>query len=85
MAARAGHLTCLQALVEYNIDVTSKSKDGRTPADFAYETGQAGCAGYLIMVESCWLLSARVAKLHQEMKECKDENIQLKKRLEVRR
>lgn len=83
VAAREGHMTCLQTLVDHNIDVTTADKDGRSPADYAYAAGQTGCARYLVMEESCWLLSQRVAKLHKELKDCKEENKDLKKRLEV--
>lgn len=76
-------MTCLQTLVDHNIDVTTADKDGRSPADYAYAAGQTGCARYLVMEESCWLLSQRVAKLHKELKDCKEENKDLKKRLEV--
>ena len=76
-------MTCLQTLVDHSIDVTTEDKDGRSPADYAYAAGQTGCARYLVMEESCWLLSQRVAKLHKELKDCKEENKDLKKRLEV--
>ncbi|XP_078356429.1 uncharacterized protein LOC144641257 isoform X2 [Oculina patagonica] len=83
VAAREGHMTCLQTLVDHNIDVTTEDKDGRSPADYAYAAGQTGCARYLVMEESCWLLSQRVAKLHRELKDCKEENKDLKQRLEI--
>lgn len=83
IAAREGHMTCLQALVDHNIDVTSEDRDGRSPADYAYTAGQTSCGRYLVMEESCWLLSLRVAKLHRELKECKDENKELRQKLEV--
>ena len=83
VAAREGHMTCLQTLVDHNIDVTTADKDGRSPADYAYAAGQTGCARYLVMEESCWLLSQRVAKLHRELKDCKEENKELKQRLEA--
>lgn len=83
VAAREGHMTCLQTLVDHNIDVTTEDKDGRSPADYAYAAGQTGCARYLVMEESCWLLSQRVAKLHKELKDCKEENKDLKQRLEA--
>ena len=84
IAAREGHMTCLQALVDHNIDVTSEDRDGRSPADYAYTAGQTSCGRYLVMEESCWLLSLRVAKLHRELKECKDENKELRQKLEAR-
>lgn len=83
VAAREGHLTCLQTLVDHNIDVSTEDKDGRSPADYAYAAGQTGCGRYLVMEESCWLLSMRIAKLHRELKDCKDENKELRQRLEV--
>lgn len=83
VAAREGHMTCLQTLVDHNIDVTTEDKDGRSPANYAYAAGQTGCARYLVMEESCWLLSQRVAKLHKELKDCKKENKDLKQRLEA--
>lgn len=83
VAAREGHMTCLQTLVDHNIDVTTEDKDGRSPADYAYAAGQTACARYLVMEESCWLLSQRVAKLHRELKDCKEENKELKQRLEM--
>lgn len=83
LAAREGHMTCLQTLVDHNIDVITADNDGRSPADYAYAAGQTSCARYLVMEESCWLLSQRVAKLHKELKDCKAENRDLKKRLEV--
>lgn len=83
VAAREGHMTCLQTLVDHNIDVTTDDKDGRSPADYAYAAGQTGCARYLVMEESCWLLSQRVAKLHRELKTCKEENKELRQRLEI--
>lgn len=83
IAAREGHMTCLQTLVDHSIDVTTADKDGRSPADYAYAAGQTGCARYLVMEESCWLLSQRVAKLHKELKDCKEENKDLKQRLEA--
>lgn len=83
VAAREGHMTCLQTLVDHSIDVTTEDKDGRSPTDYAYAAGQTGCARYLVMEESCWLLSVRVAKLHKELKACKDENKELKQKLEA--
>lgn len=83
VAAREGQISCLQALVDHNIDVTSEDKDGRSPADYAYAAGQTSCGRYLVMEESCWLLSVRIAKLHRELKECKDENKDLRQKLEV--
>lgn len=83
VAAKEGHMICLQTLVDHNIDVTTEDKDGRSPADYAYAAGQTGCARYLVMEESCWLLSQRVAKLHRELKDCKEENKDLKQRLEA--
>ena len=83
VAAREGHLTCLQTLVDHNIDVSTEDKGGRSPADYAYAAGQTGCGRYLVMEESCWLLSVRVAKLHRELKDCKDENKELRQRLEA--
>lgn len=83
VAAREGHLTCIQTLVDYDIDVTIPDKDGRSPADYAYSAGQTGCARYLVMEESCWLLSVRIAKLHKELKDCKEENKELRQRLEA--
>ena len=83
VAAKEGHVTCLQTLVDHNIDVTSEDRDGRTPTDWAYTAGQTSCARYLVMVEACWLLSVRVAKLHGELKEYKAENAELKKKLGV--
>ena len=83
VAAREGHMTCLQTLVDHNIDVTTEDKEGRSPADYAYAAGQTGCARYLVMEESCWLLSQRVAKLHRELKDCKEENKDLKERLQA--
>ena len=76
-------MTCLQTLVDHNIDVTTEDKDGRSPANYAYAAGQTACARYLVMEESCWLLSQRVAKLHRELKDCKEENKELKQRLEA--
>ena len=84
LAAREGHLLCLQSLVEYNSDVTARDKDGHTAADYAHKACQTGCSRYLVVVESCWLLAARVAKLHREVKMSKDENSELRERLEVR-
>lgn len=84
VAAREGHMTCLQTLVDHNIDVTTEDKDGRSPADYAYAAGQTGCGRYLVMEESCWLLSLRIAKLHKELKDCKDENKELRQKLEAR-
>jgi len=83
VAAREGQLTCLQTLVDHGIDVTTDDKDGRSPADYAYAAGQTGCARYLVMEESCWLLSVRIAKLHKELNDCKEENKELKQRLEI--
>lgn len=83
VAAREGHMTCLQTLVDHNIDVTIEDKDGRSPADYAYAAGQSGCGRYLVMEESCWLLSVRIAKLHRELKDCKDENKELRQKLQV--
>lgn len=83
VAAREGHLTCIQTLVDHDIDVTIPDKDGRSPADYAYSAGQTGCARYLVMEESCWLLSVRIAKLHKELKDCKEENKELRQRLEA--
>ena len=83
VAAREGQISCLQALVDHNIDVTSEDKDGRSPADYAYAAGQTSCGRYLVMEESCWLLSVRIAKLHRELKECKDENKDLRQKLEA--
>lgn len=83
VAAREGQLTCLQTLVDHGIDVTTDDKDGRSPADYAYAAGQTGCARYLVMEESCWLLSVRIAKLHKELNDCKEENKGLKQRLEA--
>lgn len=85
VAAREGHMTCLQTLVDHNIDVTIEDKDGRSPADYAYAAGQSGCGRYLVMEESCWLLSVRIAKLHRELKDCKDENKELRQKLQVSR
>ena len=83
VAAREGHLTCIQTLVDHDIDVTIPDKDGRSPADYAYSAGQTGCARYLVMEESCWLLSLRIARLHKELKDCKEENKELRQRLEA--
>ena len=83
IAAREGHMTCLQTLVDHNIDVTIDDKEGRSPADYAYTAGQTGCGRYLVMEEWCWLLSQRVAKLHRELKDCKQENKDLKERLQA--
>ena len=85
LAAREGHLLCLQSLVENGIDVTVRDKDGLTPADYAHKTCRTGCYRYLVVVESCWLLAARVAKQHHQLKSLKDENSELTRRLEVRR
>ena len=83
LAAREGHLACVQTLVEFNADVTVKDKGGRTAADYSYLAGHSSCARYLIAVESCWLLSSRVARLHQELRESKEENQELKRKFEV--
>ena len=85
LAAREGHLLCLQTLVENNIDVTVRDKDGLTPADYAHKSCQTGCYQYLVMVESCWLLAARVAKQHHQLNTLKYENMELRRRLEVRK
>ncbi|EDO38485.1 predicted protein [Nematostella vectensis] len=83
LAAREGHLLCLQTLVDFNADVTVKDKDGWTAADYAFKAGHTGCAKYLAMVESCFVLSERVGVLTRELNSCRQENAELRRRLDV--
>lgn len=77
LAASEGHLDCLQTLVEFNSDVTLKDREGCTPSDCAFKSGQTGCGRYLVVVETCVELSARLAS-------CRKENEDLRNRLQVR-
>ncbi|XP_062510531.1 synphilin-1-like isoform X2 [Corticium candelabrum] len=86
IAARQGHLHCLQVLVEANVDVTNEDEDGQTPIDWANQAGRRGCSHYLLLVDSCHTLSATVSKLQGQLGRVKDENKQLKAELsQVRR
>jgi hypothetical protein len=83
LAAREGHVECLQTLVDYTNDISLKDKGGLTPADYAFKAGQTGCGRYLVLVETCFGLSTRVKSLSQSLAHCRHENEELRNRIQV--
>ncbi|XP_066270601.1 synphilin-1-like [Branchiostoma lanceolatum] len=67
IAGMHGHLTCLQTLVEYGVDVLTKNSDGLTPCMLAERRGHLTCVNYLIIVESCSTFSEQVIYLKQSL------------------
>ncbi|XP_078579842.1 uncharacterized protein LOC144864011 isoform X2 [Branchiostoma floridae x Branchiostoma japonicum] len=67
IAGMHGHLTCLQTLVEYGVDVLAKNRDGLTPCMLAERHGHLTCVNYLIIVESCSTFSEQVIYLKQSL------------------
>ncbi|XP_078666602.1 uncharacterized protein LOC144908682 isoform X2 [Branchiostoma floridae x Branchiostoma belcheri] len=67
IAGMHGHLTCLQTLVEYGVDVLTKNRDGLTPCMLAERQGHLTCVNYLIVVESCSTFSEQVIYLKQSL------------------
>eukprot|EP00118_Oscarella_pearsei_P010928 m.69802 g.69802 ORF g.69802 m.69802 type:complete len:579 (+) comp35631_c0_seq4:129-1865(+) len=81
LAAKQGHLPCLQAMVEAQLDVTQEDVDGQTPIDWANSAGQKACAHYLLLVDSCHTLTMTVSKLQSQLMRSRDESQSLKSQL----
>ncbi|XP_077996804.1 uncharacterized protein LOC144450110 [Glandiceps talaboti] len=82
LAAKYGHLSCLQTLVEFNADVTAINKKGHTPCKVAANHHHDTSAQFLIVVESCILLAEQVTNYRKDLREVKQENLVLRSRLD---
>lgn len=82
LAAKYGHLDCLQTLVEYNCDITLLNKEGHTPCFVAELNSNTQCVNYLTIVETCINMSLELVKLNRMLRESKSENEALKIQME---
>lgn len=82
LAAKYGHLDCLQTLVEFNCDVTLPNQDGHTPCFVAELNSHFQCVNYLTIVETCIKMSLELVKLNRILRECKVDNEALKTQME---
>ncbi|XP_078740796.1 synphilin-1 isoform X1 [Lampetra fluviatilis] len=83
VAAREGHLACLQTLVEYGASVTTLNKVGQKPLQCAEKHRHPTCARYLVVVETCMSLASQVVKLTKQLREKTSEIVKLQSQLQV--
>ena len=82
LAAKYGHLDCLQTLVDFNCDVTLVNQEGHTPCFVAELYSNTLCVNYLTIVETCVKMSLELVKLNRCLRECKSDNTALKTQME---
>ncbi|CAF0837743.1 unnamed protein product [Brachionus calyciflorus] len=82
IAAKYGHLECLQTLVEYNCDITLLNQENHTPCLVAELNSHNECVNYLTIVETCINMSIELVKLKRLYRECKSDNEALKIQME---
>ncbi|RNA08103.1 synphilin-1 isoform X1 [Brachionus plicatilis] len=82
LAAKYGHLDCLQTMVEFNCDVTLLNQDGHSPCFVAELNSHTQCVNYLTIVETCIKMSLELVKLNRVLRECKADNEALKTQME---
>ncbi|XP_006814471.2 uncharacterized protein LOC100373312, partial [Saccoglossus kowalevskii] len=68
LAAKYGHLSCLQTLVEFNADITATNKKGHTACKVAANHHHDTSAQFLIVVESCITLAEQVTGFRKELR-----------------
>ncbi|XP_072038031.1 uncharacterized protein [Amphiura filiformis] len=81
LAAKYGHLKCLQTLVEFNADISMVNKKKQTPCILATKYHHETCAQFLVVVETCITLSDQVITLQRQLRESHEERRVLKHKL----